>query len=132
MDSKLKHLEFIQNVITRMNTNSFLLKGWTVTLVSALCALAAKDGNIAFVFIAYIPIPVFWGLDAFFLSCEREYRELYNKVRVIEEDSTDFSMNTNSPSGGFMSWLESFISKTLFPFYGILLVITFALIYFLK
>jgi hypothetical protein len=45
MESKLKHLEFIQNVITRMNTNSFLIKVWVATLVSALFALAAKDAN---------------------------------------------------------------------------------------
>ena len=29
-DDKVKHLEFIQNSITRMNQNSFLLKGWMV------------------------------------------------------------------------------------------------------
>ncbi len=29
MDAKLKHLEMIQAVITRMAHNSFLLKGWT-------------------------------------------------------------------------------------------------------
>jgi hypothetical protein len=35
-ENKRKHLEFIQGVITRMNTSSFLIKGWTITLVSAL------------------------------------------------------------------------------------------------
>jgi len=28
-----------------MNVNSFLLKGWAITLVAALFALAAKDAN---------------------------------------------------------------------------------------
>ena len=47
MDAKLKHLEFIQDVITRMNSNSFLLKGWCVTLMSVLFALSARDtGNL--------------------------------------------------------------------------------------
>ena len=41
-DKKLKHLEFVQNVITRMNTNSFLIKGWSVTLVAAIFALSAE------------------------------------------------------------------------------------------
>ena len=27
-----KHLEFVQNAVTRMASNSFLLKGWTVTI----------------------------------------------------------------------------------------------------
>jgi hypothetical protein len=35
----VKHLEFIQNAITRMATNSFWLKGWAVTLVAATFAL---------------------------------------------------------------------------------------------
>lgn len=75
MDAKLKHLEFIQNVITRMNSNSFLIKGWAITLVSALFALAAKDANINYVLISYIVIPVFWVLDGFYISRERQYRD---------------------------------------------------------
>ena len=50
MEQKMKHLEFIQNVITRMNSNSFLIKGWAITLVSALFALAANGSNIHYVF----------------------------------------------------------------------------------
>ncbi len=45
MEAKLKHLELSQGVINRMAGNSFLLKGWSVTLVSALFALSAKDSN---------------------------------------------------------------------------------------
>jgi len=36
MEAKLKHLEMIQDVIKRMASNSFLLKGWSLTLVVAL------------------------------------------------------------------------------------------------
>ncbi len=32
---RLKHLEFVQNAITRMNANSFH-KGWTITIAAAL------------------------------------------------------------------------------------------------
>ena len=39
MNNKHKHLELIQGVINRLSTNSFLLKGWSVVLVSALFAL---------------------------------------------------------------------------------------------
>jgi len=62
-ENKRKHLEFIQNIITRMNANSFMIKGWTITLVSALFALAAKDANMNYVLISYIVLPVFWILD---------------------------------------------------------------------
>jgi len=35
-EDQRKHLELIQAVITRMAGNSFLIRGWSVTLVSAL------------------------------------------------------------------------------------------------
>lgn len=43
MDNKVKHLEFIQGVVNRLSTDSFLLKGWSVVLVSALFALSASQ-----------------------------------------------------------------------------------------
>ena len=124
MDCKLKHLEFIQNVITRMNSSSFLIKGWTITLVSALFALAAKDANIQYVLITYIVIPVFWLIDGFFLSQERQYRDLYNEVRIKGESEIDFSMNASGFSDGKNSWLAGVFSKTLIPFYGITILVT--------
>ena len=92
-EKKLKHLEFIQNVITRMNTNSFLLKGWAVTLISAVFALAAKDANLEYILVTYIAIPTFWLLDGFFISIERQYRKLYDDVRVCAEEDVNFDMN---------------------------------------
>ena len=86
MEKKMKHLEFIQNVITRMNSNSFLIKGWAITLVSALFALAANGSNIHYVLISYIVIPVFWVLDGFYISIERQYRDLYNNVAQKTEE----------------------------------------------
>ena len=42
-ERKLKHLEMIQGVINRLAANSFMLKGWSVFLISALFVLAARD-----------------------------------------------------------------------------------------
>jgi hypothetical protein len=64
-DAELKHLEFIQGVIARLANNSFLLKGWSVTLVAAILALTVQDPGIYTVFLALFPALVFWGLDAF-------------------------------------------------------------------
>eukprot|EP01026_Neomeris_dumetosa_P066719 TRINITY_DN64749_c0_g2_i1.p1 TRINITY_DN64749_c0_g2~~TRINITY_DN64749_c0_g2_i1.p1 ORF type:complete len:102 (-),score=2.05 TRINITY_DN64749_c0_g2_i1:5-310(-) len=86
MDRKLKHLEFIQGVINRLSTNSFLLKGWSVILVASLTALSEHNSKIGFIFLAYIPAIIFWGLDGYFLWQERVYRALYNHVREKEPD----------------------------------------------
>ena len=40
---RLKHLEFIQAVITRCATTSFVIKGWTLSIVAAVLALVAKQ-----------------------------------------------------------------------------------------
>ncbi len=93
MEKKLKHLELIQNIINRMASNSFLIKGWCVTLVSAVFVLAAKDANTTFIAVAFFPVLIFWILNAYFLRQERLFRKLYDKVRVTDEDAIDFSMN---------------------------------------
>jgi len=116
VEAKLKHLEFIQGVINRLATNSFQLKGWSVLLVSALFALSAANAKVAFVFLAYIPAAVFWGLDGYFLMVERAYRDLYNRVRVMTD--VDFSMATGDTETGFWRWVDATLSKTLWPFHG--------------
>lgn len=118
MEEKLKHLEFIQNVITRMNQNSFLIKGWAVTLVSALYALAAKDADMKFVIISYIAIATFWCLDALYLSMERQYRELFNAAS--SGSVGDFNMNAKPYAKGKNTWHATFVSRTIFFFYGLL------------
>jgi hypothetical protein len=129
MENKRKHLEFIQLVITRMNVNSFLLKGWSVTLVAALFAFATKDSDISYVIITYISTPIFWLLDAYYLSLERQYRGLYNSVKNKEEKNIDFDMNAKPFDKGKDSWLSSIFSVTLLFFYGGLTAITLIIMY---
>ena len=120
-ERRLKHLEFTQGVINRLSTNSSLLKGWSVVLVSALFALSAVDSRTEFAFLAYIPTVVFWGLDGFFLWHERLYRDLYDHVRQQKEDGLDLSMDITRFKRNGPTWLGATISKTLIPFYGALI-----------
>lgn len=121
MENKLKHLEFIQGVINRLSTNSFLLKGWSVVLVSALFALSAGNSNVRFVLLAYIPAVAFWALDGYFLSLERGYRGLYEDVRAREPENIDFNMKATQLGRGFNDWAAAFLSKTLLVFHGSLI-----------
>lgn len=132
MEAKLKHLEFIQNVITRMNSNSFLIKGWTITLVSALFALAAKDSNLKFVLVSYIAIPVFWILDGFFIAVEKRYRDLYDEVADIADDKINFKMDASKYKKGDRTWVAGIFSKTLIPFYGISIATTLIVMFLIK
>ena len=120
MEKKLKHLELIQGVINRLSTNSFLLKGWGVVLISALFALAAPNANINFVALAYFPAFIFWGLDGYFLWQERMYRDLYNTVRKTTPEDITFSMDAKNASEE--TWFGAVFSKTLIPFHGVLVL----------
>ncbi len=130
MDNKQKHLEMIQGIINRMASNSFALKGWTVTLVAGIFALASKDADKLYFLIAYVPIVIFWGLDAYYLYQERLYRALYGKVRKMCEDKIDFDMNANMQEfkTGKNSFLDCLISITEIGFYFPLALITVAII----
>jgi hypothetical protein len=123
MENKQKHLEFVQGAVNRMASNLFLLKGWTITLIAALFALAAKDTKNIYFLIAFFPALMFWALDAYFLSQERRFRALYDHVRALDESQIDFSMDTAPFKGIFRnSWAGAFLSRTLLTFYGVLIV----------
>lgn len=116
--NKHKHLEFIQASISRMSGNLFLLKGWSITLIAALFALAAKDTNKAYIIVAYFPLFIFWFLDGYFLSMERRFRSLYEHVRQLKEEDIDFSMSTAPyKSASNNSWIDAVLSRTLVTYY---------------
>ena len=119
-DEQLKHVEFIQNVITRMNTNSFQIKGWAVTLVSALLAIFASTKNDYFVLAALFPTVVLWFLDAYYLMQERKFRGLYDDVTGISEEPNPiklFAMRPDLYTGGKYSYWSSFTSVTIMILY---------------
>lgn len=130
IESKLKHLEFIQGIISRMNVNSFLLRGWAVTLISALFAFATKETNINYILITYISTPLFWILDGYYLSQERKFRDLYETVRNTENSKIDFSMKTTNSDNN--SWISSIFSKTEIIFYGTLIGITLIVMFIIN
>jgi len=117
---QIKHLELIQHVITRMNTNSFQIKGWTVTLVSALLAIFASTHNNYFVLVAVFPSIVLWCLDAYYLMQERKFRGLYNDIACISETPKELKPFVMSPAlyiGEKYTYRSSFTSGTIAPLY---------------
>lgn len=120
MDKKVSHLEMIQNVIARMSHNSFLIKGWTITLISAFIVIEKSNIKTNFLYIAVFPTLFFWVIDSYFLNQERLFRKLFNKVRLLDDTQIDFSMDTIQFKK--ITWFKTFFSKTLFIFYGLILL----------
>ena len=116
---RLKHLEMLQQVITRVASNSFLVKGWSVTLLSAILVLTAKDEVYAMGWVAVIPVLAFWVLDGFFLRQERLFRKLYDRYRKQPQNTpTDFSMDTSVVVSEVDTWVQVMFSPTLRIFHG--------------
>lgn len=131
--NKHKHLEFVQAAVNRMAGNLFLLKGWSITLIAALFALAAKDANTSYVLIAYFPLLIFWCLDGYFLSQERRFRALYDQVRNMNESDIDFSMDTRLFSDDPRnSWAGAILSRTLVIYYAGLAIVMLFLMYMVR
>ena len=136
-NNKIKHLEFIQSTITRMNQNSFQIKGWMITLVSALLALYASSERVVYILIAIVPAAMFWFLDAYYLQQERRFRGVYNDVAGLSPDDSrinvrEFEMPIQKYQCGKYCYFNVLFSRTIFPLYGIVivgLVVAFALLF---
>ena len=130
-DKKLKHLELIQGVITRMGGNLFTLRGWMITLVVALSAAFLELGRNELQMILVMVIVIFWVHDAYFLSLERGYRCLYNKVRKLKEEEIDFSMDISEFKNlRVTSIWYCMLSSTLAYFYLSIVILIILINYF--
>jgi hypothetical protein len=123
--NKIAHLQMIQGVISRMGGNSFYLRGWSITLIVGLFAIytsellekMGKDMSYLFIIIFFL----FWIFDSYFLSLERKFRGLYDKVREISEEDIDFSMDISEfRIHADKTFFAAMFSPTLFGFYGVL------------
>lgn len=130
MEEKIKHLEFIQGIINRMSQNSFLIKGWTITLISAVFALAAKDANKSYIGVAYFPCAIFFFLDSYFLYQERIFRKLYDKVRRM--NTFDFSLTPPRDYYNIFDWCKCLLSPTILFFYSAIIITIIFVRYFVN
>lgn len=122
---QIKHLEFIQNVITRMNTNSFQIKGWSIAIASALMAFYASTKNHYIFLTAIFSTLIFWFLDAYYLSQERKFRGLYDDVTGVNSKPTEiatFAMKLDLYEGGRYSYWSAFSSATIKYMYAFMIL----------
>ena len=131
-----KEIDLIQAIITRMANNSFLLKGWLVSLIAVILALnkdsLLQPNNVNLYFILIIPVFIFWYLDAYFLQIERRYRELYKWV-IKNRSATNehlFDLNHKRFKKDVANIFGVMFSETLIVFY--LLPLLFLIFLILK
>ena len=127
MENKHFYMDMIQGIINRMANNSFMLKGWAVTLIAGIFVLASKDTDKMYFLIAYIPIILFWLLDSYYLSLERLYRKLYDKVCGLDNEEVNYSMSVSEFKQS-RSYFNCLFSTTEIGFYLPLAVLSAVII----
>lgn len=122
----LKEIDIIQGIINRMASNSFMIKGWAITLVVATLLL---KGNNYQTLIAFVPLLAFWILDTFFLQTERKYRKLHKWVIKNRLKTSEFILDMDTDrlqkdkDYKVDSKIKIAFSITLITFYGSILII---------
>lgn len=118
-----KEIDLIQNCISRMARNLFMLKGWAISLLAVVIALTADRLDPLFLFCSiFVPVLCFWYLDAFFLRAEKMYRKMYEWVLTARKEENleyQYDLNPNRFKDKVESQCRVMFSKTLRVFYGI-------------
>ena len=113
-----------------MAQNSFMIKGWFVSIYAVILALLSEKVNMFLLCISLIAVNViFWYLDSFFLRTEKLYRKIYDWVlveRARNNKDLMYQLNPAKYKGKFekidSTWKVMW-SKTLRWFYVIPLMI---------
>lgn len=125
------YLTILQSVISRMATNSASCKTWCITLVSAIIVIIADKGKPSYVWISVEPIFLFCVLDSYYLSVERQFRDLYSDfIRKLHfgsatVDDIFFLAPRNGVPRSTSGIVNAFSSIVVWPFYCLLAVTLF-------
>lgn len=126
---KIKHLELIQGVINRLANNSFLIKGWALTVSMTGFGFYVNQKQSSILLITLFGALTFWFLDGYFLKQERLFRRLYSDV-ANGRKLNPFSMDTTSYKKSAASVIEVMFSYPTRIFYLVIFVIGGILYYY--
>lgn len=115
-----KHMDYVQAVIGRLANNSFVMKGWALTVSSALLGFAASRGEPLLALVAVLPALAFWVLDTYFLRQERAFRDMFEDVaakRVVDFEMKPARYAARQP------WRVG-LSISLLLFYGAIILVS--------
>ena len=116
------YLQFLQNNIARMNTNSAQAKEWCVAIVAALLAIFSETKNELFVWICLLPVILFCILDTLYLQQEHKFVAMYNDyVSDKVGESRVYKMPMKAYEKGLCGFMKALMSWSVIIPYGLLL-----------
>src|SRR5580704_5887591 len=81
-DLRIKHLEMLQSLITRMAGYGASFKSYCITVTTAVIGFAFTLHRPAVAGLALLPVVAFGIADAQYLRVERRFRAVFNMVRA--------------------------------------------------
>ena len=131
-DELFKEIDLIQGCINRMAQNSFMLKGWALTIFAGVTAFTKGENfsdSITLVCTTIIPFVCFWILDTFFLRTEKKYRKMYEDMLTKRKiNNTEGQYELNPKTIKVDCFLKVMFSITMVFFYGIPLLASIVLL----
>ena len=131
-DELFKEIDLIQGCINRMAQNSFMLKGWALTIFAGVTAFTKGENfsdPITLVCTTIIPFVCFWILDTFLLRTEKKYRKMYEDMLTKRKiNNTEGQYELNPKTIKVDCFLKVMFSITMVFFYGIPLLASIALL----
>jgi hypothetical protein len=118
---RINHLQMIQAVVARLANEAALIRGWALTVSAAFFGLAANGKSWQVAAVGLLPVVAFWGLNAYYLLAERQYRALHDRVRDRSSDVAPFSMDARGVQ--VASWWATLWAPTVAAFYGVIFVV---------
>ena len=131
------HLEFMQDIISRLSSKSSACKNWCITLTSAfiLLSLRIENGN-KYILLSYVPIVIFIILNVYYIYLERSFREEYNNfiddLHIGNLKITDiYKINIAIEQlHDYKKWKSAINSPSILIFYMPLFIINFVITIF--
>ena len=82
LPAKVASLASLQTIIARMASNSQLMKTWAITIVTGFIAIKSTFGGLGCLsyLVPFLLCLSFSYLDSYYLSQERIFRDVYNKL----------------------------------------------------
>lgn len=130
-----QEMDHLKNGIYKYDDILFKVKGWSVTIFTAMIALSLKEGNWHISLISILPIILFWSMDALYKSFQRKFIVRANKIehyiRVeFEKEYEAGKINLKIPDCGARVSVKDANDKTS-PLKAAFMPYT-AILYFLK
>jgi len=85
-----KYMDMLQLNIQRMSQLSMRCKAWCIALFSAVFLFYLKEGEVAALQILFLPVGLFWYIDALYLSVERDFVKHFENLRkkILSKDTS--------------------------------------------